>query len=155
MTATNWEDLRHAYGAAGDIPALLKSAETAPAPQCYDQQPWFRLWNALCHQEDVYTASYAAVPELIRIAASRHSSARAECLLLASCIELERHNGRAPNLPASLVEVYRESLLSGASIAESSLSSTEHADDRRKIQIAFTVFRGNYATARQLLADAE
>src|SRR5437773_2022307 len=87
----DWASLRHAYGTAVEIPTLLKSAESAPAPDHYDREPWFSLWSSLCHQGDVYPASYAAVPELVRIAQSRDGSARAECPLLAGCIELERH----------------------------------------------------------------
>jgi hypothetical protein len=151
----DWPSLQHAYGAASDIPALLKSAETAPAPQRYDQDPWYSLWSALCHQEDVYPASYAAVPELVRIAASRQGSGRAECLLLAGCIELERHNGRAPELPVALVEPYREAVAFGAALAGSSLPSAMTAVDTRRLQIAVAAFRGDHATARRLLGDDE
>ena len=63
--------------------------------------------------------------------------------------------GRAPDLPASLAEAYREAVASGAALAESTLSSAEYAADARKIQIALAAFGGNYAMARQLLADEE
>ncbi len=99
-SSIDWSSLRHAYGAASDVPALLTALETAPAPSRFDEDPWFSLWSALYHQGDVYSASYAALPELIRIAASRNGRERAECLLLAGCIELERHTERAPTADA-------------------------------------------------------
>jgi hypothetical protein len=55
-----WSTLRHAYGAAGDVPRWLDALP--------DEDVWESLWSALCHQGSVYTASYAAVPHLAAIA---------------------------------------------------------------------------------------
>jgi len=151
MSPTDWTSLRHAYGPAEDIPTLLKAAENAPAPNRYDEEPWYSLWSALCHQEDVYTASYAAVPELVRIAASREGGPRAECLLLAGCIELERNTARAPAMPDALTDTYRQAIAAGAAVAASSLRGVGQADDRRKLEIALAAFRGDLATARRLI----
>ncbi len=155
MSPTDWASLHHAYGTAEDIPALLKAAENAPAPDRYDQEPWFSLWSALCHQEDVYLASYAAVPELVRIAASREGGPRAECLLLAGCIELERNTARAPSVPDWLIDTYRKAIAAGAEVAASSLRGVGPADDRRRFEIALAAFRGDLTTARRLLAEDE
>ena len=149
----DWALLQHAYGSAGNIPALLKAAETAPAPARYDQDPWFSLWSSLCHQEDVYPASYAALPELVSIAESRDGSERAECLFLAGCIELERHNDRAPALPVWLIERYRDAIAAGVEICRASLASEGNQDDRRKMEIAFASFMGDFPAARHLLGD--
>ena len=62
---TEWAELRHAYGTAEDVPALLVAAEKSGA----DFGPaWDQLWSRLCHQGTVYTASYAALPILADIA---------------------------------------------------------------------------------------
>src|SRR2546426_5104183 len=42
------------------------------------------LWSALCHQGDVYTASYAALPELVKIASDLEPGVAVECLHLAA-----------------------------------------------------------------------
>jgi hypothetical protein len=59
-----WSELDHAYGAAGNIPALLRALERG------EQSAWDEIFSALCHQGTVYTASYAAVPHLVRIGAT-------------------------------------------------------------------------------------
>jgi hypothetical protein len=48
-----------------DIPPRLRQLRTFPSARDYQSQPYFSLWSALCHQGDVYTASYAAVPYLV------------------------------------------------------------------------------------------
>lgn len=57
-----WSDMRHAYGSAGDIPALLKVVYQG-APE--DREVWRELWGSLCHQGDVYGASIAAAPFIV------------------------------------------------------------------------------------------
>ena len=103
----NWAEFTHAYGSAANVPTLLDLARRAPAGGPYTDEPWFSLWSALCHQGDVYTASYAAVPELVAIAQARmgeHAAAR-ECVLLAGTIELERERpqgSQPPIIPAAI-----------------------------------------------------
>ncbi len=64
-----WADLRHAYGSAGDIPSLLRTLSDDCSPsRSSNAEPWFSLWSSLCHQGNVYTASYAAVPHLVGLA---------------------------------------------------------------------------------------
>jgi hypothetical protein len=55
---TAWAALWHAYGNAGDVPALLEAAAQG------DHGAWSDLWDRLCHQGTTYTASYAALPYL-------------------------------------------------------------------------------------------
>src|SRR5258705_2121635 len=98
MTSIDWTTLRHASGPAGDVPTLLAQARSAPAPIDYRSEPWFTLWSSLYHQNDIYSASYAAVPELIAIAAERVDLAP-ESLLLAALIELRRNEPEAPEVP--------------------------------------------------------
>jgi len=59
-----WSSLRHAYGAASDIPSLLRQLQKLP-PSEEDEEPWFTLWSALAHQGDVFDASFAAVPHVV------------------------------------------------------------------------------------------
>lgn len=105
-----WKDLTHAYGSAADIPALLEQLKTAAPPKNYDTEPWFSLWSALCHQYDVYTASYAALPHIIAIAGSRPAHERLDHLLLASSIEAFRHLEDAPPIPVELKEAYEQAI---------------------------------------------
>lgn len=64
-----WRELRHAYGNAADVPDLLRALALSTGPkEGYRDEPWFSLWSSLCHQGDVYTASYIAVPHIVQIA---------------------------------------------------------------------------------------
>jgi hypothetical protein len=60
-----WGQLRHAYGVAADIPALLQAAA---GPASGRDRAWAQLWDRLCHHGSVYSASAAAVPDLTRLA---------------------------------------------------------------------------------------
>jgi len=63
--AGGWDQLRHAYGSATDIPRLLAAAAGPPSGR---DRAWALLWDRLCHHGSVYSASAAAVPELTRLA---------------------------------------------------------------------------------------
>jgi len=105
-----WKDLTHAYGSAADIPTLLEQLKTASPQEKYDSEPWFSLWSALCHQNDVYSASYAALPHIIAIAGSKPARERLDHLFLAASIEAFRHVGDAPAIPVDLQEAYQQGI---------------------------------------------
>lgn len=104
-----WSELKHAYGTASDIPALIQQLRSFPLGQRYDEEPWFTLWSSLCHQGDVYTASYAAVPHILQIAASRPDLVHYQYYLLPASIESARvvTLEHAPDMPEDLAEAYR------------------------------------------------
>ncbi|MER5630383.1 hypothetical protein [Streptomyces nitrosporeus] len=54
---TDRPKLRHAYGPAGDTPALLDRIAAEPAPG-----HWTGLWSALCHQGSVHSAGVSTMP---------------------------------------------------------------------------------------------
>lgn len=109
------------------------------------------LWSSLYHQGDIYSASYAAVPELVDIAAERRDLAP-ESLFLAASIELRRSQPAAPELPPSLQRYYERSLEIAHSLAG---ELAEHAADADgKLVIADLVFRGEHAQAQAIL-DAD
>lgn len=63
---TDWSSLRHAYGAATNVPDLLAAAEQSAAQV---GSAWDDAWGHLCHQGTVYSASYAAIPLLAALVA--------------------------------------------------------------------------------------
>jgi hypothetical protein len=70
---------------------------------------WKELWNELHHQGDVGEASYAAVPELVRIHAER-GVADSNTYALVAIIEDARQNPKNPELPSWLKDSYRDAL---------------------------------------------
>ncbi len=154
MTTVDWASLRHAYGPADDIPPLLARARTAPPPTDYRSEPWFTLWSSLYHQDDIYSASYAAVPELVDLAAECEAGIAAESLFLAASIELRRHEPGAPDIPSTLRADYERAVAAARPLAADLARRAPDSDG--KLVVADTVFRGEFDRARALLdADDE
>ncbi len=100
---TDWAALRHAYGSAEDVPALLAAAENT---RDETGEIWDDLWSRLCHQGTVYSASRAALPALAAMASSREPSGYQAPLHLAAAIiasrdgqqEVDVHREYAPEI---------------------------------------------------------
>ena len=92
-----WPELSHAYGSAADLPELLRQLARATGPKIgYQSEPWFTLWSSLCHQGDVYDASYAALPHIVEIAVSAKEPIDFSFLQLPAAIEIARNSGNGP-----------------------------------------------------------
>lgn len=65
-----WTQLGHAYGRADDVPALLTDLVRGDAEQV--DTALEALWQSICHQGSVYSASVPAIGFLIEIAATGH-----------------------------------------------------------------------------------
>src|SRR5262245_48478650 len=96
---SRWSALLDAYGASSGIPELLARAEKVPEDTGDDVEPYFSLWSALCHQGNVYSASYAALPHLVRIVEENPDKFRWTLLGLVHAIEVARSKGRGPPVP--------------------------------------------------------
>ena len=77
----DWSTLKHAYGNAADVPALL--ASLSPDPEA---RVWEGLWSRLCHQGTVYSASFAALPALADAADRWKPTECAQVIALAASI---------------------------------------------------------------------
>jgi hypothetical protein len=103
LESLEWALLRHAYGPASDIPGLLRRLAADPGPrENISAESWELVWSRLCHQDDVYTASYAAVPHIVEIARTTQGPIDFSFLLLPTCIEISRRKRLGPAVPASL-----------------------------------------------------
>ena len=118
-----WDNLRHAYGPGSDIPGLLVLAETDLRRGHEPGSTWFKLWSAFCHQGDAYSASYAAVPRLVRLAEKPEYRALYDPLLLAASIEVSRLTGAGPELQAELAQHYRAAVERGRELAADALKN--------------------------------
>jgi hypothetical protein len=103
-----WAELRHAYGAAGDIPALLRQLEQLP-PSKNKAEPWFTLWSSLAHQGDVYSASFAAVPYVVNALASAPTRADHSYFQFPAWVEICRLKNNV-EIPPDLRSAYFEAL---------------------------------------------
>lgn len=112
---TEWARLEHAYGNARDLPLLLAAADGA-SEETGDE--WSEVWGRLCHQGTVYSASYAALPELAAMA-SRHAPAGyvAAVHLAASIVASED----GPKLAVQVRQDYARELARLRELAEANL----------------------------------
>jgi len=149
-----WESLRHAYGSAADIPMLLDRAETDLRRGHESGSTWFKLWSALCHQGDAYSASYAAVPSLVRLAEGQNYRANYDPLLLTACIELARLEGTGPELPGELAISYSVALKRGLELATEALTNVALDNDSvRAYRGCVAAFHGQSIAARNILDE--
>ena len=105
-----WKKYEHAYGGAEDIPSLLKKLSDFPESENYQSEPFFSLWSSLCHQGDIYSASYAAVPHIVSCIEKNPSKAEYNYFLLPVCIEIARANGYGPSLDEDVEGDYKIAL---------------------------------------------
>ena len=108
LDSPRWSELRHAYGLASDIPALLRGLHALPSSS-EDAEPWFTLWSALAHQGDVYDASFAAVPHVVEAMARDPLKADFSYLQFPSWVEICRVRNGA-KVPEDLESAYLASL---------------------------------------------
>ncbi len=102
-----WQTLQHAYGDAANVPDLLRALAASSGPKTdYPDEPWFTLWSSLCHQGDVYTASYAALPHIVRIAGEATGPVDFSFFQLPAAIEIARRTGHGPDIPAGCADAY-------------------------------------------------
>jgi hypothetical protein len=111
LDSQDWNRLRHAYGSASDIPGLLRQLARASQPSSGpNHEPWYSLWSSLCHQDNVYEASYAALPHIVAIAIETAGPVDFSFFLLPASIDISRARGRGPVVPDFLAAGYKAGL---------------------------------------------
>jgi hypothetical protein len=143
--------LSQAYGSAEDIPASLIQLKTAAPSESFQSESWNSLWGSLCHQSDVYTASYAAVPHIIHLALKRPVCERFDFILMSAKIEAMRHRKASPRAPRDLKCSYEDVIRSAYTLVKSSLNHSWSEEECRRNLGALVVFRANPALANMLL----
>jgi hypothetical protein len=106
LDSPRWSQLRHAYGDASDIPALLRRLT---ADSSGEKEPWESIWSALAHQGDVYSASFAAVPHVIRVLAAAPERAEGVFFHFPAWVEICRAKA-STHVPDDLVAAYGDAL---------------------------------------------
>ena len=110
LNSPRWEELSHAYGEASNIPGLIEQLKITPPSTKFKSEPWYSIWSSLCHQNDVYTASYAAVPHIVASAATKPVRERLAFFNFVTWVEVCRHRRTAPTMPSDLESAYSDSL---------------------------------------------
>ena len=148
--SVDWKLLRHAYGDAGDMPALLRKIECFPAESDWQSEPWFSLWSALYHQGDIYSASIAAVPRIVSTLSQAPNKATLSFYLLPASIAIA-DNANPIAVPAAIRENFTKALTVLGGIAAASLPSVADEDLAKTMQAAVLVWQGDFQQAGELL----
>ena len=57
-----WNELECANGSGKDLPAMIQAVCDPALDDTKCKDAWSRVWDSLCRQDKVYSATYAAVP---------------------------------------------------------------------------------------------
>lgn len=120
-----WHQMAAGYRIPYDASVPLRKMEAG-------ENVWDELWNELHHQGDVGEASYAAVPQIVRIV-DNWPSRDWNFYGLASVIEVERFRKTNPPLPTWLQSDYK---FAWARISVLALRDVEASTDPLTIQSA-------------------
>ena len=140
-----WRDLKHAYGSAGDIPGLLRQLVTLPASSGRDE-PWFYLWSALAHQGDVYSASFAAVPHVVRALSIAPTRAGSSFFHFPAWVETCRQKTATP-IPEDLRQAYFDALACLPSLVAAAADRDWDSETLACILSAIAAAKGHGAVA--------
>ena len=132
-------------------PFWASSVPIPPPRRDYKDEPWFSLWSALCHQEDVYNASYAAVPHVVEIALITKGEIDVGFFLLPASIEVARLLGRGPALEPSLEAPYLNALRQLHECAFVHATDEWGSDMAQSIAAALAASKGQIALAQAIL----
>jgi len=148
LNVIKWAELSHAYGFAGNIEPLLKSLYSFPSEGNSKSEPWHTLWSSLCHQGDVYSASFAATPVIVDALATAPLKATQSYFLLPVCIELARVNHHA-DIPEDLEKPYFAALAKFPQLVAN--ASLKGPDLIIAALSAVAVSKGQWTTAQMLV----
>jgi hypothetical protein len=132
-----WNNLTGGYRTLFDPRPTLRKLES----QQDAATAWEELWEELHHQGDVGPASYATVPELVRI---RRSGVVADWNLYAmvAIIELARTESNNPEVPDWVREDYFRSIQELAELGTKDILSAEESEAKRAILGVIAIARG-------------
>jgi hypothetical protein len=152
LESERWNELEHAYGGAEDLPQLLRRLAAGDATVLDD------LRGGVCHQGTVYSASFAMVPHLVRIASvTADPELRADLLILVGRVKASAIEPSDLDLEADLDAWYQAAQGPALRLALATLQ--ERIDPETAVQLLETAatLKG-YATPGRVLShfvDAE
>jgi len=146
----DWQSLKHAYGTAENLPSLLAKLESFPDESSYEAEPWFSLWSALYHQGDIYSASLAAVPSIVKCMEKSPEKVTASFFSLPAAIEVARRKSGI-DVPESIRLEYFSALTCLGDLASARLRSEANDEIARSAIAAFAVSAGQHSYAELVL----
>ena len=115
---------------------------------------WHSLWEDLHHQGDVGTASYAAIPHLVKIH-RRRGKADWNTYALVAVVELARTAGKNPKIPAFLNQSYFGSIRELADLGAREILKAKDPGTIRAILSVLAIAKGARTHAKFLINYSE
>jgi hypothetical protein len=128
----------------------LRQLEHFPASNTYTDEPWYTLWSSLCHQGDIYPASFATVPHIVRALALAPERASYQYFLLPASIEVARVQKDVP-IPDHLAQAYFSALAELPRLAGAAAHSGWDLDVCGSAMAAMAAATGQHALAELLM----
>ena len=150
LAAPRWAELQTAYGPASDIPGLLRALEPIPSHEDYRDEPWFSIWSALAHQGDVYSASFAAVPHVVRVLASAPERAGSDYFHFPAWVDICRERTGTP-IPSDLEDAYAAALARLPALASAAAAQPWDEPMLQSVLAAVAVAKGETEIAEAAL----
>jgi len=98
-----WKELRQAHGSAKSTPKLLNELFE-------DSSKWDDIWGSLCHQGDIYSGTYAAVPHLVSKTDMANLKFSLWTLIFCGTVQ-SRGNLVGGPVPADLIEPFDNAIM--------------------------------------------
>jgi hypothetical protein len=145
-----WSELQHAYGNSSNIPELLRQLAHFPGESSSQEDPWLTLWSSLYHQDDIYSASFAAVPHIIETLSTNSAAATLSFFLLPASIEIVRFTAEI-DIPPDLERDYFFALSRYPQLAYAASNPDWDQSICTAALAAIAVATGNHSVAQLLL----
>lgn len=141
LTDPRWSSLDGAYRVPFDAAAALMAFSSG---EMSDEQFWYLVWNDLFHQDDVGVASYAALPQILRIYDQR-GLFDYNLFAFAASVERVRHYDDNPALPVWLEAEYHAGLSAIIRYGVQRLTDEWDAATLKSFLMLVAVAKGNHA----------
>jgi hypothetical protein len=141
-----WQELEGGYRTQFDPRPLLSDLEVNRNAK----SAWRELWEGLHHQGDVGTASYAAVPHLVRIYREQ-GTIDWNIYAIVAVVELARDDGKNPEVPPWLEDAYFEAIGDLAKVGAAEVLQTKKPEEVRAMLSILAIFAGARTHAKFLI----
>lgn len=129
LHSEEWNKIPDAYNKGENVAVLLAQIQSDPSPSVHtNDEPWFSLWSSICHQGDIYPASFAAVPHLADIASRTSYPIDENFFVLPAYIEISR-NAKNVEVPEEFKNEYDEAIRKLTLLASNSIGHEQLGED--------------------------
>jgi hypothetical protein len=105
LESPQWAQLRHSFGSGGNVPGLILALGNGEQTEAA-KDAWNSLWGEVHHQGDTYSACFAALPHIVRIALEGSIPCSWDFFAWPASVEVHRVQSSRPVMPPDLLPAY-------------------------------------------------